>query len=236
MNRALERAMFEAPWWSIPINPHFLPRRALHAAMAAAAGSLVGRILDAGCGTQPYRHLLTRAEHVVGLEAGRAREHAGKRIDVLYDGLRFPFADASFDGVLCNQVLEHIFVPERFLREIARVLAPGGTLVLSVPFVWAEHEQPWDSRRYTSYGLRDLLGRCGFAVRSERKLVGGGAAILALIADRLNRGVHSWPLPLRLIARALLVSPLSLFGWALALGASAQTELYLDNFVVAQKL
>lgn len=236
MNRALHRAMFEAPWWSIPINPHFLPRRALHAAMKGVGSALNGRVLDAGCGTQPYRDLMTRADHVVGLEAGHARDRAGKRIDVLYDGLRFPFADGSFDAVLCNQVLEHVFVPERFLREIARVLAPGGTLVLSVPFVWAEHEQPWDSSRYTSFGLRELLGRCGFAVRLEQKLVGGGAAIVALIADRLNRGMRSWPLAFRLLARALVLGPLSLVGWGLTLGSSSQAEFYLDNFVVAQRL
>jgi SAM-dependent methyltransferase len=235
MSRMLQRAMFEAPWWSIPINPHFLSRRALHTAMSGVGSRLAGRILDAGCGTQPYRQLLTHADHVGGLEAGRAREYAGKRIDVLYDGVHFPFADASFDGVVCNQVLEHVFMPEPFLQELRRVLVPGGTLVLSVPFAWPEHEQPWDSRRYTSFGLRDLLARCGFAVGSQQKLVGGAAAILALLADRVNRGAYGWPLPFRLLLRAIVAGPLSLVGWALMRGGASQAEFYLDNFVVARR-
>jgi len=132
----LQRVMFEAPWWSIAINAHFVPRRALHRAIAEVAADLRGRILDAGCGTQPYRRLLREASQVVGVDLSRTE---GRRPDVLFDGHRLPFRDGSFDGVLCNQVLEHVFTPEQFLRELLRVLAPGGRLVLTVPFAWGEH-------------------------------------------------------------------------------------------------
>ena len=58
---------------------------------------------------------------------------------------------------MCNQVLEHVFNPDDFVREIARVLKPGGALLLTVPFVWNEHEQPYDYARYSSFGLRAFL-------------------------------------------------------------------------------
>lgn len=229
----LQRVMFEAPWWSIAINAHFVPRRALHRAIAEVAADLRGRILDAGCGTQPYRRLLREASQVVGVDLSRTE---GRRPDVLFDGHRLPFRDGSFDGVLCNQVLEHVFTPEQFLRELLRVLAPGGRLVLTVPFAWGEHEQPHDAARYTSFGLRDLLERAGFRLRCQRKLVGGVAAMAALLADQMNRGLRRWPAPLRLALRALLIAPVSLAGWALVAWRSSEpSSFYLDNLAVAEK-
>lgn len=228
--------MFRAPWWSLPINPHFLPRRALHRAMAETGSEFSGRVLDAGCGLQPYRHLLPNSVEIVGLESGAVGNSTNKRADVLYDGLRFPFADSSFQGVLCNQVLEHVFTPEEFLREIHRVLAPGGRLVLTVPFIWPEHEQPWDSQRYTSFGLCELLRRCDLEPNCQRKLVCGFAAIAAITADRVNSGLRPLPRPMRLIVRALLVTPLSLVGWMLVvLFDNRDHALYLDNLIVARR-
>ena len=70
--------------------------------------------------------------------------------------------DASFDVVLCTQVLEHVAEPARVLAELRRVLATGGELWLTVPFVGELHEEPHDHYRYTSYGLRGLCERAGF--------------------------------------------------------------------------
>ena len=61
--------------------------------------------------------------------------------DYFYDGQSFPFKGGSFDVVLTNQVLEHVFNPDVFLSEIHRVLTPDGVLLLTVPFLWDEHEQ-----------------------------------------------------------------------------------------------
>ena len=73
--------------------------------------------------------------------------------------------------MLCNQVLEHVFNPQEFLGELGRVLARGGRLLLTVPFVWDEHEQPFDYARYSSFGLKALLEQHGFRVLQHRKLL-----------------------------------------------------------------
>ena len=58
-------------------------------------------------------------------------------------------------------MLEHVAAPERAIAELHRVLAPGGALVLSTPFVFEIHEAPHDYYRFTEHGLRQLLR--GFA-------------------------------------------------------------------------
>ena len=236
MRQKLHAAMFEAPWWSIAFNPHFLPRRAIFQAMRGSRSHLRGRVLDVGCGTQPYRELLTNADAIVGLELDTPANRAGgKRADVFYDGTTLPFPSGSFQSVLCNQVLEHVFEPKKFLAEITRGLVPGGILVLSVPFFWPEHERPWDSQRFTSYGLMHQLADAGLTVDRSEKLVAGSAAICALIADRINAGVSTWPRVLRFLVRAFAIAPWSLLGSLLLLLPKDDPALFLDNFVVAHK-
>lgn len=236
MKARLKSLLFSPPWWAIFLNPHFLPRRALCQAMRAAGPALRGRVLDVGCGTQPYRELLTAASSVTGLELDTPANRAGNKLaDVFYNGRDIPFPDHDFDGVLCNQVLEHADAPEALLAEFARVLAPGGTLILTVPFIWPEHEQPQDMQRFTSFGLKGRLRAAGFELISYRKLVGGTAALAALLADRLNARVSRFPLVVRLLTRASVIASCSLFGAIMLLFPSKDPDIYLDNFIVVTK-
>ena len=113
------------------VNPFFLARRALWREIALASGGLSGRLLDVGCGSQPYRSLFTSCTYT-GLDIDTPRTRKLAIADALYDGHRFPFDDARFDSVLCNQVLEHVFNPAEFLSEVRRVMAPGARRVAAV--------------------------------------------------------------------------------------------------------
>jgi SAM-dependent methyltransferase len=178
---------------------------------------------------------MTNAESITGLELDTEKNRREKCADSFYDGIIFPFEATSFDSVLCNQVLEHVFDAEGFVEEIRRVLTPGGTLVLTVPFIWPEHEAPWDCQRYTSFGLKDLLQRAGLNVVEQRKLVTGGSALFALAADSLNGMARPYPLPVRLVIRLLCCFPLSLCGALFGKMVKRDHEMYLDNFIVARK-
>lgn len=235
MSDWVNKAMFAAPWWALPLNPAFLPRRALWRAMEASAEIATGRLLDVGCGTKPYRSLFTQVSEYLGLELDTLKNRGAKQADLYYDGNTFPIADESIDIVLCNQVLEHVFSPEQFLAEIFRVLRPGGMLILTVPFLWPEHEQPYDCLRYTSFGLKDRLEGARFSLERQSKLIRGSAALFALMADRMNTLLRPTPLPIRVLGRALLIAPASLVGWLLDAINSNATELYLDNFVICRK-
>jgi SAM-dependent methyltransferase len=128
--------------------------RTLRDAMTKAAPYAHGRLLDVGCGDKPWEQ--TFAPHVtghVGLERTGVRQ---SRADVFYDGGRMPFADTEFDTVLSNQVLEHVADPRVVWADMVRVLRPGGTLVVTVPFSFRLHAEPDDYWRFTSHALRRL--------------------------------------------------------------------------------
>ncbi|WP_445148455.1 class I SAM-dependent methyltransferase [Baekduia sp. Peel2402] len=141
-----------------------IQRRPIADAVAAFAASLPAgtRVLDAGAGDAPYRPLFVHCEHVTQDWPGS--EHAGGRASAIVADLHhLPVADASFDAVLCTEVLEHVAEPERVVAELRRVLRPGAPLLVTVPFVGELHEEPHDHWRYTSHGLRGTLERGGFA-------------------------------------------------------------------------
>lgn len=135
----------------------YLVIRALQRDLRTQCGYLQGRVLDLGCGNQPYRPLLTNVATYVPYDI----DAQGSKPDVVGTAQLLPFADASFDGVLSTQVLEHVREPWTMAAEIARVLRPGGTVVLSAPQAWRLHEQPHDYFRYTIYGLSALCERVG---------------------------------------------------------------------------
>src|SRR5262245_49179144 len=89
-------------------------------------------VLDVYCGTRPYEDLLPPTAHCVGLDVvGNPYGVA----DVVSDTF-LPFGDESFDLVMCIQAFYYVPDPVRGASEIRRVLRPGGTAVITVPFVW----------------------------------------------------------------------------------------------------
>jgi SAM-dependent methyltransferase len=230
------QALFRPGLLSFLINPYHLARSSLWRAMthlAPVAGG--GRLLDVGCGTKPYRSLFVVDEYI-GLEYDTPGNRAEKSAELWYDGGRFPCADASFDIVLCNQVLEHVFEPGVFLAEIARVLKPGGRLLLTVPFVWDEHEQPHDFARYTRFGLQHLLGKAGMTVVTHHTTLAGGRSLAqlltAMLHKRLTRSCWKWlyhPLS------TAIAFPANIFGTTFARLIPATPDLYLDHVLLAQK-
>lgn len=123
-----------------------------------------GRILDVGAGESPWRDLLPAGAEYVGVDADLSGEFGMRRHAHItyYDGKRLPYEDGSFDYVLCTEVLEHVADPLSFLADLRRVLRPGGTLLLTVPWSARLHHVPHDYGRFTRYGLVQLLDSCGF--------------------------------------------------------------------------
>jgi SAM-dependent methyltransferase len=234
LRRRWQQEQFDPGWLGLFVNPFYFARRGLARELRPLLSRLTGEVVDIGCGRQPYRAAVP-ASRYVGVDIDTPVTRALATAEVFYDGRTLPFPAASFDGALCSQVLEHVFTPDDFLREIARVLRPGGLLVLAVPFVWDEHEQPQDFARYSSFGLCALLERNGFAVEVQRKATADARALAQLAAAWLYKVTRSRHRSLNLLAQLLLIAPVNLVGALAGALLPAHPDFYLDNVVLARK-
>ncbi len=124
----------------------------------AAAGIREGQVvLDAGAGESRHRRYFKRGRYIA-LDAGSGdAKWDYSRLDLLGDLEMMPLRPASVDLILCMVVLEHTRNPRVVVEEFARVMKPGGSLVMVVPFLWEEHQVPHDYFRFTRYGVRRLF-------------------------------------------------------------------------------
>lgn len=139
-------------------------------------------------------------------------------VNVQADAHWLPFAANQFTRVECDAVLEHVRDPERIVREIERVLAPGGWTHLVVPFCHPFHEYPKDYRRFTPDGLALMSG--GMEVMATGWRTGPAATWILFTLEfvklllpwrwwrAVSHGVLGWLLwPLRYLDPVLLRSP-----------------------------
>ncbi len=140
------------------------------------------RILDAGCGNGRYSRFLLRhadPDAIITsfdlsprmLNRARTRLHSARVSHAVADLTRLPYADASFDAVVCGWVLEHLPDPRPGLRELARVLQMGGKLLLlstEDTLTGAMCSRLWHCRTYNRPELRRVCGECG--LRWEREM------------------------------------------------------------------
>jgi len=169
-----------------------------------AAGLAPGaRVLDAGAGEGSYREHF-HAQRYCGLDLGvgdGAWDYS--KLDVLGDLSLLPFRDGAFEATLNVVTLEHVREPARVVEELARVLAPGGRVLIVAPLEWEEHQQPHDYFRYTRYGLRYLLERAGFR-DIQVEPVGG---FFRLLSRRLFNALQFFPGPVALVAAVFFAPP-----------------------------
>lgn len=228
------RQMFFPGVCGVFINPFYFARKGLAKHVGDLAGRIVGKTLDVGCGKKPYEKLFSSTQYI-GLEYDTPENRESKNADYFYDGNSFPFPDNFFDSVVCNQVLEHVFTPDQFISEIFRVLKDGGVLLLTVPFVWDEHEQPFDYARYSSFGLKSLLNRNGFDVIEQRKTLTDIRVIFQLLNAYIYKITMTRKGLLNHLLVRLLTAPFNILGEFMSWITPHNPDLYLDNVVLARK-
>ncbi len=170
-----------------------------------------GKLIDLGCGDAPFKRkiegLVTRYDTL---------DLFPRRTELTYvsDIQDMPAVpSASYNSAICLEVLEHVADPFRAIREIYRILAPGGVLIASAPHLSRLHDPPHDYFRYTNFGLQSMLEQVGFRIVCIRQRGGllsflGHQISTILLAFVWNREwirkvvwvVNSW-----LIAKACFV-------------------------------
>jgi SAM-dependent methyltransferase len=172
-------------------------RWALDAWVSREAGKLGGLVLNVGAGEDEREF----GRRTVRLD--RYAPGAGVRGDL---GSALPFAPRTFDAAVCTEVLEHVPDASLVLAEIARVLKPGGTVVVTVPFACHYHPDPVDYRRFTPAGLALALEGAGFTVEFCGG-IGGKLLLLVLWCDSLHMAaripVRALTLPFAAILKRL---------------------------------
>lgn len=119
-------------------------------------------ILDAGAGESIYKKFFSHCNYkAIDLAVGESRWNYAN-LDYVGFLHEMPIENEMFDAVLCTQVLEHLEWPRESVKEMHRVIKPGGKLYMTVPMAQNEHQIPYDFFRYTSYGLESICKHAGF--------------------------------------------------------------------------
>jgi len=143
-----------------------------------------------------------------GLNVGAGRERIDARLirldlarrattDCVADARRLPFRAGAFDLVVSQETVEHVADPFEAVREMARVLRPGGWIYLQLPFVIGYHPGPEDYWRFTRAGIAELLHQAGFGQAVVEVSVGAGTGFYRIavefassLAGRLAGGLY----------------------------------------------
>jgi 2-polyprenyl-3-methyl-5-hydroxy-6-metoxy-1,4-benzoquinol methylase len=187
-----------------------------------------GRVLDVGCsGGYLAERLVARGSTVTGIEldpdaAQHAREFCDRVLVGDVEELELPFEPASFETIICGDLIEHLRWPDRFLTRVRPLLRPGGRLVLTTPNIanWTIRLQLLFGRfRYTDRGILD---------RTHAHLFTRATLLECLEGSGYEVEETEFTTPLPLIGAPLLERIAHLIG-------SLRPQLFAFQFVVAAR-
>lgn len=207
-----------------------------------------GRALDVGCGGQPFRAKI----EALGMRYTSldTQSQPGMTTDFLcaIDGSLPAGLQAGsgpggvgsgvFDFVLCTEVMEHVADWERAWRNLASLLAPGGVLLLTCPFIYPLHEEPYDFYRPTAHAVRHWARVMGLEVVEQENLGSAWDVLGTVIGGSGPKSRSAWP-------HAWALAMLSQLGrkaacWFISTGipeACVRTKptVYLSNYAVLRR-
>lgn len=171
-----------------------------------------GSIIDVGAGESPWKGWLSKKSTYHGIDVAHSNEFGMSQKNsevILYDGTIMPLESNSFDGAICAEVLEHAKDPEMLLAEISRILKPGATLLLTIPWSARIHHIPHDYQRFTKEKLKILLSKQNFKnisikERGNDYCVVANKLIVILIRNATSLKISNFLYKIPLIATALI--------------------------------
>jgi len=235
IKRLIQREKFHPTLLSFFINNNFLIRKSIRNSIIKYNSYLSGSLLDFGCGTKPYKKLFLNVDSYIGVDYKiEGREEKQKEVDFFYDGKTIPFKDQEFDSILSTEVLEHVFNIDEILCELNRVLKLNGQAIITTPFMWEEHEMPYDFARYTPPALEYLYQKHGFEVIHKHKT---GNQIEVIFQFSINYFKNSIP---KFVLKQLLLVPFIVFfntlGMIFSFLLPTDKTAYFNNVFILKKV
>ena len=205
-----------------PLHPQWFAFFRQRRFLRSACAGLGGIVLDIGCAdARPKKYLPAGATYVGVDYLPTATEWYRTRPDLFADAQLLPLQDNSVQNVLLLDVLEHLPDPEKCVAEIQRVLVPGGTLVVQVPFLYPIHDAPLDFHRWTAHGLERAAEKYGLTTKTLQA-VGHPVETAALNANiACSKTVLNWisgrnPLAITGLLLPFSILAVNCFAWLIA--------------------
>src|SRR5437868_7058859 len=137
--------------WMVPLLAQAIGSRIERYGAPRGAGSAC---LDVGCGGQPLRSQLTAIGlSYMGLDVRQNTAGTVDFIGAIDAELPAALTASTFDFIVCTEVLEHVANWPAAFANLARLLRPGGRLLITCPHIWVPHEEPADFFRPTNWAL-----------------------------------------------------------------------------------
>jgi SAM-dependent methyltransferase len=208
-----------------------------------------GRALDVGCGGKPFRaHLESRGMRYTSLDT---QQQPGMTTDficaidgdlpsALGAGTRGAGGESRssfgpFDLILCTEVLEHVADWDTAWVNLRSLLAPGGVLILTCPFIYPLHEEPYDFYRPTAHAIRHWADKSGLEIVEQRNLGTAWDVLGTVIGGSGPKPASPWPHAWILATLAQFARKLAC--WLISTGLPARCvrtkpTMYLGNYAV----
>lgn len=206
-------------------------RSALPPLLAEAAPA--DAVLDVGCAEQPFRALIeSSGRRYIGMDVV---QNSTQSVDIVSTLEAAPSSSGTYRVVLCTEVLEHVADIDAAFASLRRLTAAGGAVVLTVPFIFPLHMEPYDFRRLTLHGVQRLAADHGFAVEASTPLGSLQDVLATVIQDAsilpASRSLLAKAKVALLRASAAVMVRL-LASRALSAGVAINSNCYLSNGVV----
>lgn len=194
-------------------------------------------VADVGCGTQPMRpYIEAKGCKYIGLDMFQNPKNT---VDIICSATSIKLPDCSVEHILCTEVIEHVSDIDKVFSEFSRILKPDGYIILSCPFLFYLHHEPYDFNRPTPFLLQLLADNYRFkVVKLER--TGNEIEVVATAIDSV-------------LCQHIFANPIILFIWHILriflrlitnviagifsklIGSVLWKKLYLTNVAILQK-
>lgn len=149
--------------------------------LLSPAASPAGAVVDVGCAEQPFRRLIeSSGRRYVGMDVV---QNSTQSVDILSTLEDAPSPSETCGVVLCTEVLEHVTDIDAAFAGLRRLTVAGGAVLLTVPFMFPLHMEPYDFRRLTMHGVERLAADHGFRMDGSTRLGGLPEVLATMVSD-----------------------------------------------------